>query len=236
MSNAILARLSRLSDDAYGILHKGQVTLRSLIVQPSKETLAALPQALTHVTYINLAGDYSYMSEAYYQSLEAEFDEEILPTTGDALDAYVVPIAMEKARQQGLEVPEYEIIMDKLSPPVLAYPINPFSTRYELVEAGDDLNKKLRTLTKIGKYATLCQKLPSDYRIDVVRCVVGQCLIAEYQEFSRRVFEVFKLPLMRIRVIVTTSSYLLSAIEPLPFDDLTLNEKKLLSGLGLWRK
>lgn len=174
------------------------------------------------------------MSEAYYQSLEAEFEGVVLPSTAEALDAYVVPIAMEKARQGGLEVPEYDIVIDKLTPPVLAYPINPFSTKFELVQHGDDLAKKLRTLTKIGKYATLCQRLPSDYRIDVVRCVLGHCLIAEYRDFSRRVFTLFRLPLMRVRVIVTTSSYLLSAIEPLPFDELTLNEKKLLN--GLWRK
>lgn len=217
-------------------MDKRQVTLRSLIVQPTEGTLAALPEALRGTTHLNLAGDYSYMSEAYYQSLEAELEGRVLPTTEDALDAYVVPIAMEKAWRQGIEVPAYEIVMDKLTPPVLAYPINPFSTKFELVEVGDDLVKKLRTLTKIGKYATLCQKLPSDYRIDVVRCVLGQSLIREYQEFSRRVFAVFKLPLMRVRVIVTTSSYLLSAIEPLPFNELTLNEKKLLSGLGLWRK
>ncbi len=209
----------------------------SLLVRPSAETLATLPKSLRDISLINLSGDYSYMSEAYYLSLEAELEQErVLPTTEDALDAYVVPIAMEKARQQAIDIPQYDIIMDKLTPPVLAYPINPFSTKFELVQAGDDLNKKLRTLTKIGKYATLCQRLPTDFRLDVVRCILGQCLSPDYHEFSRRIFEVFRLPLMRIRVIVTTSSYLLSAIEPLTFEELTINEKKLLNGLGLWQK
>ena len=160
----------------------------------------------------------------------------MFPTTADALDAYVVPIAMEKARQHQLAVPSYDIVVDKLVPPVLAYPINPFSTKYEIVLDGEVVTAKLRTLTMTGKYAAICQKLPRDYRIDAVRCVLGRTLVKEYGSFAKRVFEVFKLPLMRVRVIVTTSDYLFSAIEPLLFDDLTLNEKKLLGSLGTWQR
>jgi hypothetical protein len=187
-------------------------------------------------THLNLAGDYSYMGAGYYASLDAELAGfKVLPTTADALDAYVVPIALEKARLAGLATPPFDIVTDKFPPlPILAYAINPFSTMVELVTKGDDLAAKFKALTMTGKYATLCQRLPDDYRLDVVRCVLGRTLVREYAELAEKLFATFRLPLMRARVIVSTSDYLFSAIEPLPFDELTLNEKRLLKELSAW--
>jgi hypothetical protein len=209
--------------------------ITQFLFKPSPEVLEQFTEDIADALF-NMSGDYSYMSEGYYETLDAELEHlRVFPTTTDALDAYIVPIAMEKAKLHGLSTPDYDIMVDKLVPPVLAYPVNPFSTKYQLVMAGDDLDTKLKTLTSNGKYATICQRLPSDYRIDVVRCILGKSLTEEYASFSLKLFDVFKLPLMRARVLVTSSDYLLSAIEPLPFDDLTLNEKKLLDGAGTWQ-
>ena len=189
------------------------------------------------VTHVNLSGDYSYLLSGYYDSLDAELAGlSIIPTTRDALDAYVVPIAMEKARAAGLAVPDYEIVTEKLlPPPVLAYPINPFMDRGELVSDKDTLKQRRKALTMSGKYAVICQRLTGNYRVDVARCVLGKCLTEEYRDLAAEVFGVFRLPLMRVRVIVSATDYLLSALEPLPFDSLTLNEKKLLEGLEPWQ-
>ena len=209
------------------------MTLSSFFFQPNDALLDSLGER--RATHLNLAGDYSYMTEGYYQSLEAELAGlAVLPTTADTLDAYVVPIALEKARQHDLPVPDYRITLDKLEPPVLAYPINPFSTKGELVLPGSDLKKRLKSMTRAGTYAVLCQTLSEDYRLDTLRCVVGRTLAADYEEFARRVFEVFGLPLMRVRVIVTPGQYLFSAIEPLGLDELTPEERELLEGLGTW--
>lgn len=188
-------------------------------------------------TVFNMTGDYTYLTAGYYRSLDAELaGADVYPTTQDALDAYVVPIMMEKAKRAGLATPDYDIVVERLHPPVLAYPINPFTSKFEIVLPGDDAETKLKALTMTGKYATICQRLPGDYRIDVVRCALGRTLVGEYRSLAQRLFEVFRLPLMKARVIVTTTDYLLSALEPLPFDELTLNEKKLLSRLGTWQQ
>src|SRR5690606_28830490 len=64
-----------------------------------------------HADVANLAGDYSYLTTGYYASLDAELAGlKVLPTTADALDAYVVPIAMENAHLAGLAVPAHEIV------------------------------------------------------------------------------------------------------------------------------
>lgn len=189
------------------------------------------------VEYVNLSGDYSYLSTGYYDSLDAELSKrKIIPTTQDSLDAYVVPIAMEKARVNELATPPYEIITDKLpSAPMMAYPINPFFSTGELITGQENLEQRRKALSMTGKYAVLCQKLEGDYRIDVVRCIMGKCLNEPYELFAQDVFEIFRIPLMRIRVIVVSKEYQLSAIEALKYDELTLNEKKLLSEMGSWQ-
>jgi RimK-like ATPgrasp N-terminal domain len=195
------------------------------------------PDTFTGIDYVNLSGDYSYMLSGYYDSLDAELSKlEVIPSTQEALDAYVVPIAMEKAKLNKLAVPQYEIIIDKLPPPpMMAYPINPFFNTGELITEKENLEQRRKALSMTGKYAVLCQKLEGDYRIDVVRCIMGKTLNYAYEDFAREVFDIFRIPLMRIRVIVVAKEYQLSAIEVLPFDDLTLNEKKLLSEMGSWQ-
>jgi hypothetical protein len=192
---------------------------------------------LEGIKYVNLSGDYHYLSSGYYDSLDAELSKfKVIPTTQDILDAYVVPIAMEKAKLNELATPHYDIITDKLPPPpMMAYPINPFFSTGELITEKENLEQRRKALSMTGKYAVLCQKLEGDYRIDVVRCVMGKCLNEPYELFAQDVFEIFRIPLMRIRVIVVAKEYRLSAIMPLKYDDLTLNEKKLLSEMGSWQ-
>lgn len=185
----------------------------------------------------NLSGDYTYLTDGYYLSLDAEqAGLNVLPTTAEALDAYVVAIAMEKARLAGVAVPEHQIITDRFpAPPLMAYPINPFTLAGELLLDGAAIEARRKGLTYTGKYAVLAQSLPADYRIDMLRLVLGRSLVPQYEEFGAVLFELFRLPLMRVRVIVTPKEYMLSAIEPLPFGQLNQEERALLEGMGRWR-
>ncbi|MCA9837799.1 MAG: RimK-like ATPgrasp N-terminal domain-containing protein [Trueperaceae bacterium] len=184
-----------------------------------------------------MAGDYYYMSEAYYQLLEAELAAQpVLPTTADTLDAYVVPLALEKAKLAKFPVPEYRLVVDKLPTGVLAYSVNPFSEKMQVISEGDDLTAKLNSLSRTGKYAVCCQQLPADYRMDVLRCVLGHTLIPEYESYALELFKLFRLPLMRVRVIVTSEAYLFSAIEPLALKELKAEELGLLESLGTWQE
>lgn len=185
----------------------------------------------------NMDGDYTYMTQGYYASLDVEHSGRVvLPTSAEALDAYVVAIAMEKARLAGVPTPDYEIVLDRFpKPPLMAYPINPFTLAGELLLDEAAIGSRRRGLTYTGKYAVLAQTLPDDYRIDILKLVLGRSLVEQYDEFGAQLFELFRLPLMRVRVIVTPKQFLLSAIEPLPFSQLTEAERGLLEGMGSWR-
>lgn len=185
----------------------------------------------------NLAGDYSYLTNGYYASLDAELAGlRVLPSTSEALDAYVVPLAMARAAAAGLPVPPHQIVTDRFPPaPLLAYPINPFSTKGELLLDEAAIESRRKGLTYTGKYAVLVQHLPLDQRLDTLRLVLGRTLVPEYEQFGAQLFELFRLPLMKVRVIVTPREYQLSAIEPLPFAELSEEERSGLAGLGKWQ-
>ena len=189
--------------------------------------------------FVNLDGDYSYLSDGYYRSLEAEHEGLLaLPSPQDALDAYVVPLALTKAASAGLATPQWEIVNDlslSMPPPVMVYPVNPYQDEGKVANDASELREVIKTLSMSGKYAMVCQSMPPDSRVDTIRLVLGRSLKPEYQELAEKLWQVFHLPLARVRIIVTEKAYLFSAISPLEKEELTQNEKTILKEAGLWR-
>jgi len=184
-----------------------------------------------------MAGDYAYLGAGYYASLDAELGgERVWPTTEEALDAYVVPILADKARAAGLEVPSATLVTERFpAPPFLAWPVNPFSSKGELILDEAGLAARRGGLTYAGKYAVYCQRLPDTYRLDTVRVVLGRCDVPELESFVRDAFAALHLPLARLRVIVSPADYLLAAAEPLPYHELNEGERSWIGEVGRWR-
>lgn len=184
----------------------------------------------------NMHGDYGYLGDGYYRSLDGEFaGQQVIPTTQEALDALVVPISLLKAERAGYPVPSWDIVTDRfVPPPMMAYPVNPFSVRGEHLPDAAAVAARRKGLTYTGKYAVLCERLPPDHRIDQIKVVLGRTALPEYADYARGLFETFRLPLMRVRVIVTPQQFLLSAIEPLPLRTLKPEDRALLEGMGTW--
>lgn len=189
--------------------------------------------------FVNLDGDYSYLSDGYYRSMEAEHEGLVaIPSCADALDAYVVPLALVKAKAAGIPTPEWEIANDTattIRPPLIAYPINPFQDEGQVLTDTPSLTEGIKSLTMTGKYAVVCQRMPPDSRLDTLRLVLGRCTKAEYKALAEQLWQTFRLPLARVKVIVTEKEYLFSAIAPLREDELTLGEQAFVKEAGLWR-
>lgn len=201
---------------------------------------APLPSDLrADAVFVNLEGDYSYLSDGYYRSMEAEHEGlRAVPTCEEALDAYVVPLALAKAAAAGIRTPEWEIANDTLTtikPPLIAYPVNPFQDEGQVITDIPGLAEGIKSLTMTGKYAVVCQRMPPDSRVDTLRLVLGRCTKPEYKTLAEKLWQTFHLPLARVKIIVTEREYLFSAIAPLREDELTLGEQALIKEAGLWR-
>jgi hypothetical protein len=209
------------------------------VAEPSFTTPQLPPDLSAANVFINLAGDYSYLSDGYYRSMEAEHEGlTALPSPAEALDAYVVPLALTKAKAAGIPTPNWEIANDTamgMRPPLIAYPVNPFQSNGMVISDGIALNEAIKSLTMSGKYAMVCQDMQPDSRLDTVRLVLGRCLKPEYTEIAQQLWQTFRLPLARVKIIVTEKQYLFSAIEPLLRSELTQNEKGIIKEAGLWR-
>lgn len=189
--------------------------------------------------FINLEGDYSYLADGYYRSMEAEHEGlTAIPSPQEAIDAYVVPLALTKAKTAGIPIPDWEISNDvavMMPPPVVAYPINPFQDEGIVIADTASLGEAMKSLTMSGKYAVVVQDMPPDSRLDTLRLVLGQSLKPEYAELAQELWHTFHLPLARVKIIVTETDYLFSAISPLKKEELTQNEKAIIKEAGLWR-
>jgi len=189
-------------------------------------------------THVNMAGDYDYLETAYYASQDAELDGSVIhPTCAEMLDAYVPPLFLEKAKLAGLPVPEYYISNGYFEPPVIIDPINPFMIKSRIVLKPGREGVIARSMTRNHTYAICCQEIPPGSHILRFRSVLGWSVSARFREVSRAIWEVFHIPLARVRIMVTRQgTTLLSDISQLPFNKLTKREQLYLDKVLQWEK
>jgi len=185
---------------------------------------------------INLGGNYDYMSMAYYISLDHENNgETIKPSCREMLDAYIPPLFLEKAKFARIAIPEYYISNGFIQPPVIADPINPFTLKGRIILKPARAKSIAKSLTRNFTYAICCQELPEGSRVHYFRSVLGWSAGTQYRELARIVWEVFKVPLARVRVVQQIDgSYLLSDIGPLLFEKLNARELHYIEERVSW--
>ncbi len=185
--------------------------------------------------FVNILGDYRYMSEGYYGSVEAEVqDVRVYPTTKESLDAYVVPLCMNLAKKAGIDVPEYYITNDLFEPPAIVYPINPFMKKHSVVYKAGHVKRIAKSMTRNYKYAICVQKITEDVAIREYKCIMGRTTCEDLTDMAIKIWNTFHLPICNIRVI-EDGEIMLSAIEPLELQELGPKELKLLRKANEWQ-
>lgn len=187
-------------------------------------------------TVVNLAGSYDYLSRAYYISQDRLLaGKAIVPSCQDMLDAYVPPLFLEKAGLAKIPVPECYISNGYFEPPAVVDPINPFTLKGRVVLKSGRAKSIAKSLTRNFTYAICCQELPPGSRVAYFNSVLGWCARPEYLQQSKTVWDVFRIPLARVRVIkLQNGQILLSDISPLPFADLQRRELKHIEERIQW--
>lgn len=176
---------------------------------------------------VNLAGNYSYLETGYYTSLDLEADcEDIHPTCKEALDAYITPLMLEKAKLNGVPIPEWYVTNGYFEPPVIIDTINPFMTRHSIVEKQGHVERVGKSMTRNFKYAICCQEIPHEAKIGTFRAVLGWSVVPAHRPLAEAIWKVFRIPLAVVRTIqLDDEQILLSDINPLPFGKLNNRER-----------
>ena len=187
---------------------------------------------------INLSGQYDFMEFSYYISQEMEnAGLKVHPTCKEMLDAYITPILLEKAGAGGVAVPAFYISNGYFEPPVIIDPINPFMIKSRTVISSKNTDAIAKSMTRNYTYAICCQELPQDSKVRKFRSVLGWSIQRQYRDVSAMVWDVFRIPLAVVRVIIQSNNeILLSDISPLPLKELTPKEFDYLKDKVRWEK
>ena len=183
-----------------------------------------------------LSGEYDYMTAGYYACQDAELaGGDALPTCADALDAYVVPIALEKAAMAGVAVPDWILTHEYFPVPAVCYGVNPLARRHEIVRDESVRRAVARRLTMNFRYSMCCQLITPQTEVVEFRMVCGRTESAEFAGWADSVFSIFRVPLATVRLL-RGDHVELSAIEPLPRRVLTPGELAWARELGEARR
>ncbi|MCE9636762.1 MAG: RimK-like ATPgrasp N-terminal domain-containing protein [Planctomycetes bacterium] len=176
------------------------------------------------------SGDYEVLSEGYYRCQDAELSgARPDPTCADAVDAYVVPIALEKAALAGLPVPEWFLSNELFPPPCVVYGVNPFSRGYAFVRDEAQREAAAAKFTWRKKYV-LCGQIISDAtEVVALRVVRGHTESPGYERWAADIDRVFRIPLATVRLLRTGDDVRFSSITVLPAKSLTPRERAWLA-------
>ena len=196
-----------------------------------EDEIVSLPMdECTHIVSEN----HFYKSEGYYALVRNEVNGvNTLPRSSDVIDAYVVPICLEKAKLEGMDVCDWEISYSYAPAPCIVYGMNYFSTPDEYMVAHDpeQVRRAVKHTTNSGRYPFCYQPLlPGEEPLKIV-AVFGR-LATEGDEqlaaLARRTYEVFRIPLVSIVYVNRAGKPLLSSMGPVKYSKLGRREREVL--------
>ena len=178
--------------------------------------------------------NYSYKSESYYSILRNEMDgTPVLPSSAAVLDAYVVPVCLERAYLAGIPVCEWGISQGYAPLPSVLYGLNYFATTsdYSVVSDNDKAKEIIKHITNKGKYPFCYQKLGDGAEIEFCRAIFGKTAGRNQNtsDIAKRVYDLFGIPLVTIIFVKYNNRCLLSSLAPTRYSQLTSAERTLLS-------
>ena len=175
-----------------------------------------------------------YKSEAYYTAVSSEMSGiSTVPSSGQVIEAYVVPICLEKAKLSGIEVSDWEISYQYAATPCVIYGLNYFSTPSEFSVVKDEETAKdvIKHVTNKGKYPFCYQKLAPGTNMVAITSVFGNVVENDDPVVSKiiaEVYRLFKIPLFSAVLFEKDGKYSLSSMGPVRYSKLTRGEKHLL--------
>jgi hypothetical protein len=180
-----------------------------------------------------ISENYYYKTEPYYTILRLELEgNQVQPSSSSVLDAYVIPLCLQRAASAGIPSCEWGISQVYVPLPAILYGLNYFSTTldYFVINDNEKAKEVVRHITNNGKYPFCYQKYPEGSEIQTCIAIfgrtVGACTVVA--EFAQKIYELFKIPLVKLVFIKTGTTYTLSSLSPTRYAQLSDGERALL--------
>ena len=179
---------------------------------------------------------YFYKTEPYYTIVKSENEGiKTIPSSGDVLDAYIVPICLEKAKLAGISVCDWVISYQYVALPSIVYGLNYFSTPSDHFVVSDLMEAKtvIKHITNRGRYPFCYQKLNDTSSITKCVSIFGKTInrCENVSQLAERIYEVFRVPLVEIVLVKDDSGFRLSSLAPVKYSHLSREETEMLQNL-----
>ncbi|MCX6684184.1 MAG: RimK-like ATPgrasp N-terminal domain-containing protein [Methanoregula sp.] len=184
--------------------------------------------------YHIISENYSYKTETYYSILYHELEgKPVRPSSIAILDAYVVPLCLERAKRGGIPVCDWGISQGYVPLPVILYGLNYFATTSDFFVVDDSAKAKevIKHITNIGKYPFCYQKLDEGATVHSCIGIFGKTTspCTRISHLAQKVYELFSIPLVTMVFIKSGEEYRLSSLAPTKYSQLSGEERTLLS-------
>jgi hypothetical protein len=181
-----------------------------------------------------ISENYSYKTETYYSILCHELEgKHVRPSSSAILDAYVVPLCLERAKREGIPVCDWGISQGYVPLPAILYGLNYFATTSDFFVVDDNSKAKevIKHITNIGKYPFCYQKLDEGATIHSCIGIFGKTATpcTGISHLAEKVYEHFSIPLVTMVFVKSDEEYRLSALAPTKYSQLSGEERILLS-------
>jgi hypothetical protein len=181
-----------------------------------------------------ISEDYSYKTEPYYTILTNELcGKNVRPKSCDVLDAYVVPMCLERAKLAGIPVVDWGISQGFVPLPAIIYGLNYFATSADFFVVKDDTRAKevIAHVTNKGKYPFCYQKIPPDATVHSCVSIFGRTTdsCAAIAGLAEKIYQVFSIPLVTMVFVRTGREYRLSSLSPTKYSRISGDERALLT-------
>jgi RimK-like ATPgrasp N-terminal domain len=181
-----------------------------------------------------ISEDYSYKTEPYYTILTYELDgKNVRPASSAVLDAYVVPMCLERAKLAGIPVAEWGISQGYVPLPSIIYGLNYFATSADFFVVRDEAKAKevIMHVTNKGKYPFCYQKIPPGATVHSCVSIFGRTAdsCAAIAGLAEKIYQLFSIPLVTMVFVRTGDEYLLSSLSPTKYSRISGDERALLT-------
>lgn len=180
-----------------------------------------------------ISENYYYKTEPYYTILRLELEgNQVQPGSSSVLDAYVIPLCLQRAASAGIPSCEWGISQVYVPLPAILYGLNYFSTTldYFVINDNEKAKEVVRHITNNGKYPFCYQKYPEGSEIHTCIAIFGRTVGActAVAEQAEKIYGLFRIPLVKLVFIKNGTTYMLSSLSPTRYAELSDGERALL--------
>jgi len=185
---------------------------------------------------LNINNDYRYLKTGYYVSLHAEvLGNTVVPSCENIIDSSRTPILLLRAARAGVPTLPFLVtdsvkkIVSEVGFPVVVFAVNPFI--YDGYMTANNKSALYRVMKSLGmnyKFAVCVQPLRGE--LVTLKSFFGKCSQdQETQRISRRVYEVFNIPVCKLHVQKADGKAYLCGLQPVSKEELSEQDLKMIS-------